>query len=209
MRSPLSFDVNFPLAEFNYAPAAQVFTTASQPNVSQGSTLTLYKSMPQGYQTFNIIKNCFWMSLQPKSLGIGTTNTGWPGVRPSIAMIDTAGGPVFLSDPDGYLYNRAWPDPVNTPEWASYGSVACQSTKDQLTIALGDQTNSFSYTIDTSTLPVAVQGLTLVMCARCYYMMNYPGMNIGGISALFNYILIDYASARVGLKSKTVPPAIG
>jgi hypothetical protein len=33
-------------------------------------------------------------------------------------------------------------------------------------------------------------------------MRGYDGMNIGGTSALFNYILVDYASAKVGLKAK-------
>jgi hypothetical protein len=31
-------------------------------------------------------------------------------------------------------------------------------------------------------------------------------MNIGGLSALFNYILIEYAAARVGFKTK--PPEL-
>jgi hypothetical protein len=39
------------------------------------------------------------------------------------------------------------------------------------------------------------------MCEQCEYMRGYDGMNIGGISALFNYILVD-ASAKVGLKAK-------
>jgi hypothetical protein len=29
------------------------------------------------------------------------------------------------------------------------------------------------------------------------------GMNIGGLSALFNYILVDYAGGRVGFKPKS------
>jgi len=33
-------------------------------------------------------------------------------------------------------------------------------------------------------------------------MMEENGMNIGGLSALFNYILIDYTAARVGFKRK-------
>jgi hypothetical protein len=33
-------------------------------------------------------------------------------------------------------------------------------------------------------------------------MMGELGMNIGGISALVNTILIDYAQSRVGLKPK-------
>lgn len=209
IQSPLSFDSNFGFAEFNYAPAAQVLAAASQPNISEGSSLTLYRSMPQGYQTFDIVKNCFWMSLKPLALGIGAVTTGWPGTRPSIAMVDTGGGPVFLSDPDGYLYNKVWPAPVSNPAWTTPGSVSCESTKDKITVGLGDGTSSFSYTINPSTLPASVQGLTLVMCEKCFYMMDNAGMNIGGLSALFNYILIDYASAKVGFKTKAgLPPSV-
>jgi hypothetical protein len=203
IKSPLSFDTNFPLAEFNYAPAKQVLTAAAQPNIAQGSLLTLYREMPQGYQTFNIKKNCLWMSVVPQSLSIGDVKTAWPGDRPSIAMVDTGGGPVFLSDPDGYVYESAWPDPVGNPSWTTPDSISCQSTDDKITIGLGDNSASFSYAIDPSVLPGPVQGLTLVMCKKCAYMMDNDGMNIGGISALFNYILIDYVSARVGLKKKS------
>jgi hypothetical protein len=207
IQSPLSFDASFPFAEFNYAPADQVLTRASQPNIAQGSLLTLYRTMPQGYRTFNILKNCFWMSVIPQSLSIGNTQTAWPGARPSIAMVDTGGGPVFLSDPDGYVYQGTWPDPVANPWWTSPDSVSCQSTDDKITIGLGDGTGSFSYPIDTSLLPESVRGLTLVMCEKCAYMMDNNGMNIGGITALFNYILIDYASAKVGFKTKMAPSA--
>jgi hypothetical protein len=33
-------------------------------------------------------------------------------------------------------------------------------------------------------------------------MRGCDGMNIGGISALFDYVLVDYGSAKVGLKAK-------
>jgi hypothetical protein len=33
-------------------------------------------------------------------------------------------------------------------------------------------------------------------------MQDEEGMNIGGLSALFNYIVIDYAAAKVGFKAK-------
>jgi hypothetical protein len=32
-------------------------------------------------------------------------------------------------------------------------------------------------------------------------------MNVGGISALFNYILIDNGTGKLGLRSKTPPVA--
>ena len=62
---------------------------------------------------------------------------------------------------------------------------------------------AYTYTVDTAGLPTSVQGLTLVMCKYNSFMMSQQGMNIGGISALFNDILIDYSGSRVGLKPKT------
>jgi hypothetical protein len=48
-----------------------------------------------------------------------------------------------------------------------------------------------------------VQGLTLVMCKLNSFMMGKQGMNTGGISALVNYILVDYQQSQVGLKPKS------
>jgi hypothetical protein len=202
MRSPLSSDANYPFAEFNYAPAQQLLTAISEPIVDDGSVLTLYKNVPSGYQMFDIKKDCLWMSLIPRSLSIGDTLTAWPGTIPSIAMIDTGGGPVFLSDPENYLYGHNWPDQTENPDWTSPDSISCQSTFDKITITIGDESGSFTYSVDTSVLPESVQGLTLVMCENCAYMMGNNGMNVGGLSALFNYVLVDYASARIGLKKK-------
>ena len=178
----------------------------SQPATAAGSLLTIYQAMPSGYQTFSIIKNCFWMSLVPQSLAIGGTKTAWPDKTASpIAMVDTGGGPVFLSDPNGYVYLTHWPEQVPLPAWAS-SSDSCQSVRDDLGIVLGDQNGSFSYGIQAGELPASAQGLTLVMCKKCYYMMENQGMNIRGLSALFNFILIDYASMKVGFKSKKAVP---
>jgi hypothetical protein len=118
-----------------------------------------------------------------------------------IAMIDTGGGPIFLSDPNGYLINTNWPEPVPSPPWTA-GSLSCESTEDDISIELSDEQGSFKYNIDAASLPAPAQGLTLVMCRICEYMMGNQGMNIGGLSALFNFILIDYAAAKVGLKPK-------
>lgn len=204
LQSPLSFDGNFPYAEFQYAPAGTIFTAGDDPNMTDLSSLTLYRTMPAGYRTFDVIKNLMWMSLSSHSLNIGGVQTGWPGTVPGpIAMVDTGGGPVFLSDPNAYLYSKQWPDPVTPPDWTTTGSVSCISTSDNITIGMGDGAGTFSYEIDTSALPASVQGLTLVMCENCEYMMGNQGMNIGGISALFNLILIDYAAAKVGFKEKT------
>jgi hypothetical protein len=203
IKAPLTYNTAYPYAELNYAAAEQIFSTKSGPQISQGSSLILHKSRPTGYKMFDIVKNLMWMSLIPQSLAIGTTRTGWPGkTRSPIAMIDTGGGPVFLSDPNGYVYQTNWPDQVPSPSWTSPGSVSCRSTKDDISIVLGDGQNSFSYRVDTTKLPASVQGLTLVMCEMCSYMMGNQGMNIGGVSALFNSILIDYGSAKVGFKPK-------
>jgi hypothetical protein len=204
MQAPLSYNPSYPCVEFNYAPAAQIHGMARLPKVAHDSSLNIYKTKPTGYQMFDIVPNIDWMSLIPKNLKIGDTVTKWPGSVPSpIAMIDTGGGPVFLSDPNGYVYSAPWPDPVANPAWTS-SSTACQSTTDAITIELGDQKGSFSYTIDTSSWPSTVQGLTLVMCERNAYMMDEQGMNIGGISALENSILVDFANGQVGLKLKRV-----
>jgi len=58
-------------------------------------------------------------------------------------------------------------------------SVSCQSTFDKITISIGDENGSFSYTVDTSILLNTVQGLTLVMCEECSYMIGEYGMNVG------------------------------
>jgi hypothetical protein len=206
IQAPLSYNTDYPCAEFNYAPASTIFQAGATPAVAAESSLTLYRSPPSGYQMFEIIRNLYWMSLRPLSLSIGATKTGWPGNvdPPPIAMVDTGGGPVFLSDPKGYVYNAVWPDPVDNPPWTAPCSISCQSTKDDLMVGLGDGNNSFSYRIDTSQMPQSVQGLTLVMCKACYFMMGEHGMNIGGVSALFNQILVDYSAGKVGFKSKPI-----
>jgi hypothetical protein len=202
MQAPLSYNRTYPYVEFNYAPAAQIHGAANLLRVTFNSSLKIYKTKPLGYKLFDIVPNIEWMSLIPKNLKIGDTTTKWPGAVPSpIAMIDTGGGPVFLSDPNGYVYGAQWPDSVANPSWTS-NSTDCQSTSDIIAIELGDQNGSFSYTIDTSSWPSTVQGLTLVMCKLNYYMMGEQGMNIGGISALENAILVDFAHCQVGLKPK-------
>jgi hypothetical protein len=202
MQAPLSYNSSYPYAEFNYAPSANIYGPANTPKVAAGSYLTVHKVKPPGYTMFDIIPNIEWMALIAKGLSIGDTRTQWPGTAPSpIAMIDTGGGPVFLSDPNGYVYSNNWPDPVPNPGWTS-DSLDCQSTSDDIAIKLGDETNSASYKIDPSLLPPTVRGLTFVMCKKNSYMMDQQGMNVGGISALVNYILVDYAKCQVGLKPK-------
>ncbi len=204
MQSPLSYNTEYPFAEFDYAPAETVITNENNPAVAEGSHLMLYRSQPSGYTMLDIIPNLEWMSLIPNSLTIGDKVTGWPGtVSSPIAMVDTGGGPVFLSDPNGYVYTSSWPDPVDCPGWAS-SSEDCECISDAITLSLENTEKSaaYQYTINTANLPKSVQGLTLVICKVNRFMMGQQGMNIGGISALFNMILIDYANNMVGLKSK-------
>jgi hypothetical protein len=201
MQAPLSY-CEFSCAEFDYAPAAQLMRGRGASAVLAGNSfLRLYSVAPAGYTMLDIVPNCMWMSVVPKSLIIGGSLTQWPGRAAGIAMVDTGGGPVFLSDPDGYVYSKPWPDDVANPGWAA-DSVSCQSTQASVGVRLGDSKASYSYTIDDSAFPPAAQGLTLVMCEQNEYMMGQRGMNIGGISALVNCILIDFANKRVGFKAK-------
>ena len=84
----------------------------------------------------------------------------------------------------------------------SAGSQQCQSTFDQITLEVGDDDGSYSYTIDTSHLPAAVQGLTLSNMQEVFFHDRPDGMNVGGISALFNDILVDYSAGKIGLRPK-------
>jgi hypothetical protein len=118
-------------------------------------------------------------------------------------MIDTGGGPVFLSDPDDLLRDADWPNaaPEAIP---AYWTNSCKGISDDLAFSLGDGNHFVSFSIATKTLPPLVQGLTLVMCDDCHYMFGADGMNIGGLTALFYSILIDYKNAQIGFKPKSV-----
>lgn len=201
-QAPLSYNPAYPYAEFSFASAADIHGSGVTPKVAGGSYLTLYKALPAGYRLFSILPDTEWMSLIPLALTIGTDKTRWPGaVTSPIAMVDTGGGPVFLSDPNQYACKSAWPNPAANPAWAST-SDTCESTSNAITVSLGDGAGAFSYTIDPNQFPLPSRGLTLVMCKRNDYMRGQEGMNIGGISALVNQILVDYAHARVEFKPK-------
>ena len=119
-------------------------------------------------------------------------------------MIDSGGGPVFLSDPNDEVWPVNWKGTtaVPLPFWTP-GSICCQSINGDLTIVLEDDNGkSFSYSIAPARLPPPAQGLTLVMCRMCNKMQQQEGMNIGGLSLLFNYMLIDYANAQIGFRPK-------
>ena len=161
---------------------------------------------------FSIIPQLEWMSLRPVSLSIAGQATQWPngpqgisGPETKIAMIDTGGGPVLLSDPHSYLLGQGWPEPSLCPCWTqSANSTNCRCIHAKLEFQLQDGAGSapYAFAIDTDQLPLPVQGLTLVMCEKNEYMEGNYGMNIGGISFLFNDLLIDYAKNRVGFKAK-------
>jgi hypothetical protein len=215
--SPLGSIPDYPYTEFDYAPSRQVIEPGTGPIIVGNSFLNLYKSLPSDYQNrmFDILKGLEWMSLRPKSLAIAGEQTSWPGDRAgtSIAMIDTGGGPVFLSDPDNSLWTSEFSTSTGLPGWVA-GSYCCQAIDADLTITLWDGVNAknlYSYRIEKATLPRLASGQTLVICKRCLYLEETngkpnDGMNIGGLSALFNYILIDYVAARVGFKPK--PPKL-
>jgi len=200
LQAPLSYNQSYPYAEFNYE-ADSTLTAASLPKVMARSYLRLYQEKPAGYRMFKILPNLEWMSLVVKDLRIEGTKVIWPETVTPIAMIDTGGGPVFLSQPNGYVFGKPWPDGVTNPDWTAQ-SVGCESTDGVITLELGDTDESFTYSINPAQLPDAGRGLTLVMCQVNSYMMGQQGINIGGISALVNDILVDYKDLQVGLKAK-------
>jgi hypothetical protein len=207
VQSPLSYRADYHFAEFVYVPAPAL-TDGGTPTVTEGSYLNLYAAMPAtaGYQMFDIVKYSRWMALRPKSVSIGTTLTKWPGPLQTnpITMIDSGGGPVFLSDPNDRVWPATWPGAtaVALPFWTP-GSICCQSIDGDLTIVLQDDGGkNYSYSIERARLPPPAQGLTLVMCRTCNKMQSQEGMNIGGLSFLFNYVLIDYAAAQIGFKAR-------
>jgi hypothetical protein len=204
MQSPLTYNKDYAFVEFNYEPADLLLSANPVARISRGSQLVLYRSQPPGYQMLETIQNLEWMSLYVSGLSIGGARTQWPNLtRAPIAMVDTGGGPVFLSDPDGYLHATQWPGSVSCPAWTS-GSQGCQCVSSDISIELQNaiSTEKYEYSIELENMPASVQGLSLVMCKNNQYMQDHYGMNIGGISALFNLILVDYDSCRVGLKPK-------
>jgi hypothetical protein len=148
------------------------------------------------------------MALKPLSLSIGGAATGWPsGLDAPIAMIDTGGTQPYLSDPDGKTSaamsgstGGALPGWVNNTEAPS---TMCSATSSVIGVELGDGTNSYAYTIDLAALPETDRATSLVVCTKCGFMRNQSGMNIGGLSTLFNSLMIDVADKRVGLMKKS------
>lgn len=202
IKSPLAYGT-YSFVEFVYGPAAAM-SFDDEPLVTDGSFLVLNSYMPSGYTMMEIIPNVIWMTVVPASLTINGIATGWPGRDPSpLAQIDTGGGPVLVSDPKGHVNLHPWPDRVTCPPWTSggaYPNCNCTSAPLQLGLAGYGNVGTYSYSIDPSVLPAPAQGLTSVV----YHPGPGPDMvNIGGISMLFNRLLVDYAGSRIGLLPQT------
>lgn len=206
LQSPLSYDSDYGFVEIDYAPVDQVLGSGGKLHVASGSSLVLCKTKPDAYSTMlKILPNNPWMALRPLSLDIGGRRTPWPGhaKATSIAMVDTGGGPVFLSDPEGDLRKNDWPNAVPEP-LQDFWKTSCLGLSDDLAFSLSDGSQSVLLSIDAKALTPAVQGLCLVMCETCNFMRGQDGMNIGGLTALFYSILIDYKNAKVGFAPKTI-----
>jgi hypothetical protein len=201
MQSPLAYG-DYRYAEFVYNTAEEVLAESDGPTVCGGSTLVMHRSQPSGYTMLNILRDLAWMSVLPQDLTIAGTTTRWPGGASSpIAMVDTGGGPVLLSDPEGCVCDTPWPGAVPNPSWTST-SESCTSVNASLGITLHDGICLYAFTIDPARLPPSARGLTAVMCKMNAFLRNRQGMNLGGISALFNRILVDFAGGKVGFKPR-------
>ncbi len=205
LQSPLSYDPDYTCVQVDYAPVDQVLSASDVPHVAPGSLLILSKGQPGGYpMMFDILPDTPWMSLRPLSLYIGNDQTEWPGGRKatSVAMVDTGGGAVFLSDPQNYLGRLNFPGavPAELPE--NNWPASCAGISDDLAFSLSDGNQSMSFSLPTAALPQSVQGLSLVVCQDNPYMFGWDGMNIGGLTALFYSILIDYKNAKVSFRAK-------
>ena len=199
---PILSRTHYPYVEFDYAPMEPVPAGGTTAGVHTHSMIRIHSVVPAGFFLMDIVRDCPWMALIATGLRIAGSKTKWPGELTSpIAMIDTGGGPVYLSDPHNYLCSSEWPDPVANPEWAS-DSTAAKSIQAPIEITVGDKLGSYSYVINNARFPVADQGITLVMSEQNPFMMGQQGMNVGGISALENAILIDYKHRKVGFRKK-------
>ena len=201
VKMPFLYDRQFKFVEINMAATKDVVSSTAAVRVNDASEITLHRSEPDGFSMFKILPGKPWMALRPSAVNLGDWKTGWPGdIEDPIAMIDTGGGPVFLSDPQNVFQNSHWNNNAKLPEWASRD---CRATAAPVSVEFREGSRHFSYSIDTSDLPTAVRGLTLLACEACEFMFGWPGMNIGGVSALFNAILIDVDGQRVGFRAKT------
>ena len=204
IKMPFLYDRQFKFVEINMAATKDVVSGTAAVRVNDASEITLHRSEPNGFTMFKILPGKPWMALKPSAVNLSDWKTGWPGdIEDPIAMIDTGGGPVFLSDPQNVFQNSHWNNNAKLPEWLTSASHDCHATAAPVSVEFSDGSQRFSYAIDTSAWPSSVRGLTLLACKSCEFMFGWPGMNIGGISALFNSILVDVDGQRVGFKAKT------
>jgi hypothetical protein len=212
MLAPLAYATDYPFAEFDYAPASQIQLTRSRVTVDAHSSLVLYRSMPQRpYTIMDTIPGQAWMSVRPKSVTTAGGAIRWrddisdTDPHSPIAMVDSGGGPVLVNDPDGQVAMQ--PDPVSCPNWTTDPATPCVDCKcscGSVTLVLENASRSvtYTYTINTQCKAAPEQGLSLVPCKSNYFLFNRPGINIGGLSLLSNYLLIDYHTGNVGLAPK-------
>jgi hypothetical protein len=197
---PILSQTPYPYVTFEYAPMDPAQLAAPTTAAHTRSVIRISATPPEGFEIFDLIPNCAWMSVTPTGLSIAGSPTQWPGSAASpIAMVDTGGGPVHLTDPNGYLVSSSWPNPVPNPAWAS-DLEPCQSIQAPLEISLSDKDSSYNFIIDNRHFPADDKGLTLVMAANNPFMRGEQGMNLGGISALVNQILVDFKNKKVGFK---------
>lgn len=197
---PFAYNTAYSFVEFIYGPAAAMSFDGG-PLVTDGSYLVLNSYMPSGYSMMEIIQDGNWMSVVPTSLAIDGTATGWPGGPGARALIDTGGGPVLINDPNGLVYPKSWPNKVTCPCWTS-GSQNCNCVDGGLRVGLAGvgSVGSYAYSIDPARLPSPATGLTAVMCESMSEMPpNQVSMNAGGLSMLFNRLLVEYTGSRIGL----------
>jgi hypothetical protein len=209
VRPPLTYLSGYRYLEVDLADVP--LPASEAPSTSQDSLLTLYTSQPDGYKMLKTDPHAQWMAVTPEVLTIAGHPTGWPRQNADpkpIAMIDTGGTQTFLSDPGHDTRNAlAMAAPGTIPCWArncpgNLPSTNPAATKSPIGITLGDGSATWSYTVDLSALPATDRDTSLVVCDECGYMMGVPGMNIGGLSMLFNSLLIDQTGGRVGFKRK-------
>lgn len=210
LQSPLSYAIDYPYAEVIFQPSGIFSSTAGMVGSSE-SMIVMHATAPSGYTMLSTVQNLAWMSVVPTSFAIDDTTTGWPGnVSSPIAMIDTGGGPVLLSDPNGYVWPKTWPFEVDKcPGWTrSSKDCNCIAALLQVSLAAASGSGTYAYTINPFAQPIAEWGLTAVMCEKNQFMRGHQGMNVGGITFLFNRLLIDYSGAQVGLAPNAWTPNI-
>lgn len=200
MQSPLTYCMPPPVVEFDFV-AESLHSADGSVQTDYASRMYLHADMPPGFRTFDILRGSRWMTIGVKALSIAGQTTSWPSDPAAVAMIDTGGTCVFLSDPGEFLCQGAYPDPARNPDWTSK-SKCCETVACALSITLGGAASTYSYTIDPASLPESARERTLVMCRENEYMRGLPGLNTGGISLLVNRLAIDYAGMQVGWQAK-------